>query len=153
MVASAGVEAAEVGPRDGLQGEPGVLPTATRVEFIRRAIEAGARRIEVASFVNPKKVPRMADAEDVLRALPHRADVRYIGLVLNRRGLERAAAAGCEEIGMAVVASDAFTRRNQGVATDASIARGSTSPDAWPRRGPSRDRPGRHDRRGRHRRR
>jgi hydroxymethylglutaryl-CoA lyase len=105
-----------------LQGEPGVLPTAVKVEFIERAIAAGVRRVEVTSFVNPKRVPQMADAEAVLAALPRRPDVRYIGLVLNRKGFERAAAAGCNEIGMAVVASDTFNRRNQGVSTDESIA-------------------------------
>jgi hydroxymethylglutaryl-CoA lyase len=116
------VEVVEVGPRDGLQSEPGVLPTATKVEFIARLIAAGLRRIEVASFVNPKRVPQMADAEAVLAALPHRDDVSYIGLVLNRQGFERAAAAGCNEIGMVVAASDTFNQRNQGVASDESIA-------------------------------
>lgn len=118
------VEIVEVGPRDGLQLEPGVMPTATKIEFIERLIGAGLRRIEVASFVNPKKVPQMADAEQVLAGLDKRADVHYIGLVLNRRGFDRALAAGCNEIGMAVVASDTFNRRNQGVGTDESI-------DAW----------------------
>ena len=113
----------EVGPRDGLQSEPGVFPTAAKVEFIRRVLAAGLRRVEVASFVNPKKVPQMADAEDVLRALgAPPAGVHFIGLVLNRKGFERAMAAGCNEIGMAVVASDTFNRRNQGVSTDESIA-------------------------------
>ena len=116
------VDIVEVGPRDGLQSEPDVLPTATKVEFIERAIAAGVRRIEVASFVNPKRVPQMADAEAVLAALPKRDDVFYIGLVLNRRGFERAAAAGCNEIGMAVVASDTFNLRNQGVRSAESIA-------------------------------
>ena len=116
------VEIVEVGPRDGLQSEPGVLPTSTKVEFILRAIAAGLRRIEVTSFVNPKKVPQMADAEEVLKALPPPDGVYYVGLVLNRKGFERAAAAGCNEIGMAVVASDTFNRRNQGVSTDESIA-------------------------------
>ncbi len=118
------VEIVEVGPRDGLQLEPGVMPTATKIEFIRRLVDAGLRRIEVASFVNPKKVPQMADAEQVLAGLEKRTDVHYIGLVLNRRGFDRALAAGCNEIGMAVVASDTFNRRNQGVGTDESI-------DAW----------------------
>lgn len=122
MQASCQIEIVEVGPRDGLQSEPGVLPTAKKVEFITRAVEAGIRRIEVASFVNPRKVPQMADAEDVLRALPRREGVRYIGLVLNRKGFERAAAAGCDEVGMAVGASDTFNQRNQGVATDDSIS-------------------------------
>jgi len=116
------VDIVEVGPRDGLQSEPGVLPTATKVEFIERAIAAGVRRVEVTSFVNPKRVPQMADAEAVLAALPRREGVHYIGLVLNRKGFERAAAAGCNEIGMAVVASDTFNQRNQGVTSDESIA-------------------------------
>lgn len=118
------VEIVEVGPRDGLQNEPTVVATAVKADFIRRAIEAGLRRIEVASFVNPKRVPQMADAEAVLSALPRHDDVQYVGLVLNRKGVERAIAAGCTEIGMAVVASDTFNQRNQGVTTDESI-------DAW----------------------
>jgi hydroxymethylglutaryl-CoA lyase len=116
------IDIVEVGPRDGLQSEPGVLPTATKVEFIERAIAAGVRRVEVTSFVNPRRVPQMADAEAVLQALPRRDGVYYIGLVLNRKGFERAAAAGCNEIGMAVVASDTFNQRNQGVTTEESIA-------------------------------
>jgi hydroxymethylglutaryl-CoA lyase len=115
------LEIVEVGPRDGLQNEPGVFSTSAKIEFINRIIAAGTRRIEVASFVNPKRVPQMADAEDVLKALPRREGVRYVGLVLNRRGLDRAAAAGCDEIGMAVVASDTFNKRNQGVTTRESI--------------------------------
>lgn len=116
------IEIVEVGPRDGLQSEPGVMPTAAKIEFIERLIDAGLRRLEVTSFVNPKKVPQMADAEQVLAGLNKRADVRYVGLVLNRKGFERAVTAGCNEIGMAVVASDTFNRRNQGVGTDESIA-------------------------------
>jgi len=116
------VEIVEVGPRDGLQSEPGILPTAAKVALIERLIAAGARRIEVASFVSPQRVPQMADAEAVLAALPRREHVHYIGLVLNRRGFERAAAAGCGEIGMAVIATDTFNRRNQGVLTRESIA-------------------------------
>jgi hydroxymethylglutaryl-CoA lyase len=116
------IEIVEVGPRDGLQSEPGVLPTAIKIELIERLIDAGERRLEVTSFVNPKKVPQMADAEQVLAGLRKRGDVRYVGLVLNRKGFERAVAAGCNEIGMAVVASDTFNRRNQGVGTEESIA-------------------------------
>jgi hydroxymethylglutaryl-CoA lyase len=117
------VEIVEVGPRDGLQSSPEALPTQAKVEFIRRALAAGLRRIEVASFVNPKRVPQMADAEEVLRELGRPASgVHYVGLVLNRKGYERAVAAGCNEIGMAVVASDTFNRRNQGVSTDESVA-------------------------------
>jgi len=116
------VEIVEVGPRDGLQSEPGVLPTESKVELIERLIAAGLRRLEVTSFVNPKKVPQMADAEQVLAGLHRRSDVRYVGLVLNQKGFERALAAGCNEVGMAVVASDTFNRRNQGVGTEESIA-------------------------------
>jgi hydroxymethylglutaryl-CoA lyase len=116
------VEIVEVGPRDGLQSETSVFSTADKVEFINRLIAAGLRRLEITSFVNPKKVPQMADAEAVLAALKKRSDVRYVGLVLNQKGFERAAAAGCNEIGMAVVASDTFNRRNQGVGTDESVA-------------------------------
>jgi hydroxymethylglutaryl-CoA lyase len=116
------VEIVEVGPRDGLQSEPGVMATAAKIEFIERLVAAGVRRLEVTSFVNPKRVPQMADAEQVLAGLAKRADVHYVGLVLNRKGFDRALAAGCNEVGMAVVASDTFNRRNQGVGTEESIA-------------------------------
>jgi hydroxymethylglutaryl-CoA lyase len=117
------IEIVEVGPRDGLQNEATLVSTADKVAFIERAIAAGIRRIEVTSFVNPKRVPQMADAEDVLRALVanRRAEVRYVGLVLNRKGFDRALAAGCNEVGMAVVASNTFNQRNQGVTTEESI--------------------------------
>ncbi len=111
----------EVGPRDGLQGEPEILPTATKIEFIRRAVDAGIRRLEVTSFVHPKRVPQMADAEDVIRGLPRKDGVIYIGLVLNRKGFDRAQATGIDEIGMAVVASDTYNQRNQGVPTADSV--------------------------------
>jgi hydroxymethylglutaryl-CoA lyase len=111
----------EVGPRDGLQGEPEILPTATKIEFIRRAVDAGIQRLEVTSFVHPKRVPQMADAEDVIRGLPRKEGVIYIGLVLNRKGFDRAQATGIHEIGMAVVASDTYNQRNQGVPTAESV--------------------------------
>jgi hydroxymethylglutaryl-CoA lyase len=116
------IEIVEVGPRDGLQSEPGVMPTEAKIEFIHRLVDAGLRRIEVTSFVNPKKVPQMADAEAVLAGLKRVPGVYYVGLVLNRKGFDRAVAAGCNEIGMAVVASDTFNRRNQGVSTAESIS-------------------------------
>jgi len=109
----ANLEIVEVGPRDGLQNEPAILPTEDKVEFIRRAEAAGARRIEVASLVNPRKVPQMADAEAVLAALsPSRAT--RIGLVLNRRGAERALATKVDQLGAVCVMSDAFGIANQG---------------------------------------
>jgi hydroxymethylglutaryl-CoA lyase len=112
---SSRIEIVEVGPRDGLQSESQVLATGVKVEFIRRLTAAGLRRIEVASFVNPKRVPQMADAEAVMAALAaERSAGRYIALVLNRKGFDRARAAGCTEVGMAIAASDTFSQRNQG---------------------------------------
>ena len=98
------------------------LDTDTKVELITRAIDAGVRRIEVCSFVNPARVPQMADAEAVLAALPARDDVTYIGLVLNRRGFERAAAAGMREINVVAVTTDTFGIRNQGATSDETVA-------------------------------
>jgi hydroxymethylglutaryl-CoA lyase len=120
-VATNAVSIIEVGPRDGLQSEPEILSTSVKLEFIRRAIDAGIRRMEVTSFVHPKRVPQMADAEDVIRGLPDRDDVIYIGLVLNKKGFERARDVNIDEIGMAVVASDTYNQRNQGVPTSESI--------------------------------
>jgi hydroxymethylglutaryl-CoA lyase len=116
------IELVEVGPRDGLQSLTTRVPTGTKVALIERLVAAGLRRLEVASFVNPSKVPQMADAEAVFAALPRIEGVAYTGLVLNRRGFDRALAAGCRDVGMAVVASDTFNRRNQGVSTEDSIA-------------------------------
>lgn len=119
------IEIVEVGPRDGLQSESQVLSTPTKVEFVTRLVDAGLRRIEVASFVNPKRVPQMADAEAVLAALePRAAQAQFIGLVLNRKGFERAVAARCGEVGMVVAASETFSQRNQGSSIDAAV-------DAW----------------------
>jgi hydroxymethylglutaryl-CoA lyase len=116
------IEIVEVGPRDGLQSESRVLPTATKVEFAGRLADAGLRRIEVASFVNPKRVPQMADAEAVLAALEPRArQTQFIGLVLNRKGYDRAQAAGCTEVGMVIAASESFSQRNQGSSIDEGV--------------------------------
>ena len=111
----------EVGPRDGLQSEPEILSTRSKAEFITRAIEAGITRLEVASFVHPKKVPQMADAEALLAELPLQDDVSYIGLVMNERGLDRALTTPVHEIGMVVVATDTYNQKNQGVPTDESV--------------------------------
>ena len=116
------LQVVEVAPRDGLQNETIHLPTDVKVALIERLIAAGARRIEVTSFVNPKRVPQMADAEALCAALRKSDDVSYIGLVLNRRGFERAAMAGISEVNFAVVASDTFSRRNQGGSTEDAIA-------------------------------
>lgn len=117
-VLASNVEIVEVGPRDGLQSERDPVPTAVKVDLIERLLAAGVRRLEVASFVDPRKVPQMADAEQVLAALPSAAEYQYVGLVLNRKGFDRALAAGCHEIGMVVSASDMFSRRNQGIGTE-----------------------------------
>lgn len=108
------VQLVEVGPRDGLQNERKVLSVDDKVELITRAVDAGARRIEAVSFVNPKRVPQMAGAEDVMAAVPRHDGVSYIGLVLNRRGLDRALTAGVDEVNVVVVSTEEFSRRNQG---------------------------------------
>jgi hydroxymethylglutaryl-CoA lyase len=116
------IEIVEVGPRDGLQSEAAILPTEVKLELIRRLTDAGLRRIEVASFVHPKRVPQMADAEAVMSALPRRAGVQHVALVLNRKGFDRAQAAGCTEIGMVTAATDSFSNSNQGASVDATLA-------------------------------
>lgn len=123
MASKTRIEMVEVGPRDGLQNEKAVVSTADKAELIRRAIAYGARRIEVTSFVNPSRVPQLADAEQLAAMLPDRDDVTYIGLVLNRRGAERALATGrIDELGAVCVTSDAFGIRNQGQSSDESLA-------------------------------
>lgn len=116
------IEFVEVGPRDGLQNEKQLISTADKLHLIERALHYGARRIEVASFVNAKKVPQMADAEAVCGALPERDDTTYIGLVLNARGAQRALATGrIDQLGAVAVASDAFAMANQGQTSAGSI--------------------------------
>jgi len=116
------IEIIEVGPRDGLQNQDVALATHDKVALISRLIDAGARRIEVASFVNKARVPGMADAEAVVAALPRRDDVTTIGLVLNHRGLERALATNVDEIGVVAVASDAFGLKNQKQTSQQSVS-------------------------------
>src|SRR5437868_4865742 len=115
------VELVEVGPRDGLQSEAAILPTHLKLELIARLCAAGVRRIEVASFVHPKRVPQMADAEAIMSGLPRREGVQYVALVLNRKGFDRALAAGCTEIGMVTAATNGFSTSNQGVSVDATL--------------------------------
>lgn len=123
MLKNHAVEIVEVGPRDGLQNESAIVPTAGKLELVRRAIDYGVRRIEVTSFVNPKKVPQLADADELVAMLPDRDDVTYIGLVLNRRGAERALATGrIDELGAVCMTSDSFGIRNQGQSSDESLA-------------------------------
>lgn len=108
------IEMVEVGPRDGLQNEQILLSTADKVRLIRRAVAAGSRRLEVASFVHPRRVPQMADAEDVVALLGPLEGVTRIGLVLNEKGAERAIASGIEQLGAVALATDEFGIRNQG---------------------------------------
>ena len=112
------VEIVEVGPRDGLQNEDTVVDTATKIALIERMLDAGIRRIEATSFVHPKRVPQMADADAVMAAVPRDRGASYIGLVLNDRGLDRALDAGVDEVNVVVVATETFSRRNQGVGVE-----------------------------------
>ncbi len=115
------IEICEVSPRDGLQNEAVLFSTEDKIELITRIIRAGIRRIEVTSFVNPKRVPQLADAAEVMAGLPRQADVRYIGLIMNPRGLERALLARVHEVNIVVVATDTFCGKNQGMTTQQSI--------------------------------
>jgi hydroxymethylglutaryl-CoA lyase len=108
------IEIVEVGPRDGLQNEKALLEVDQKLDFIRQLEAAGARRIETVSFVNPRRVPQMAGAEEISAALPHTADRSRIGLVLNEKGWDRCVAAGCDEANVVVCATDGFGIRNQG---------------------------------------
>jgi hydroxymethylglutaryl-CoA lyase len=108
------IELVEVGPRDGLQNESLIVSTADKVALIERAVAAGIRRIEVASFANPRRVPQMADAEAVIAALPDWSDVTSIGLVMNIRGAERALATKVGQLGAVCITTDSFAMRNQG---------------------------------------
>jgi hydroxymethylglutaryl-CoA lyase len=108
------IEIVEVGPRDGLQNEKALLEVDQKLDFIRQLEAAGARRIETVSFVNPRRVPQMAGAEEISAALPHTAGRSRIGLVLNEKGWDRCVAAGCDEANVVVCATDGFGIRNQG---------------------------------------
>lgn len=116
------IEICEVGPRDGLQANPRIFSVDERIEMIERLSDSGIRKIEAVSFVNPKRVPQMANAEEVLAGLRKRDGVAYAGLALNRRGAERALDAGVSEIRFAVLATETFNQRNQGVSVAESIA-------------------------------
>jgi len=115
------IEIVEVGPRDGLQNEKTLLEVGDKLEMIHRLETAGARRMEVVSFVNPKRVPQMAGAEEIMAALPHKDGRSRIGLVLNMRGWERCLYAGCDEANVVVCASDSFGIRNQGASVDEQV--------------------------------
>ena len=112
----------EVAPRDGLQAEARTLSTEKKVELIERLADAGHRVIEATSFVSPKAVPQLADAEELLRALKRRDGVRYPVLVPNEKGLERAMSVGVREIAVFASASDAYSRKNLNRSRDEALA-------------------------------
>jgi hydroxymethylglutaryl-CoA lyase len=115
------IQICEVSPRDGLQNEKTLLTTDEKIELVTKSIAAGIKRIEVTSFVHPLKVPQMADAEAVMAGIPRVAGVKYAGLIMNARGLDRALAAGVDEVDIVVVATDTFAGKNQGVTSQESI--------------------------------
>ncbi|NVI92041.1 hydroxymethylglutaryl-CoA lyase [Actinomadura sp. BRA 177] len=112
----------EVGPRDGLQNEKAVVPVDVKSEFVTRLADAGLRTIETTSFVHPKWVPQLADAEQLLDILPRSPQLRYPVLVPNKRGLERALSNGVTEIAVFGSATETFARRNLNRTVDESLA-------------------------------
>lgn len=116
------IELVEVSPRDGLQNVAETVSSSVKLGLIARAVAAGVRRIEVTSFVNPRAVPQMADAEAVCADLPQNDEITYIGLVMNLRGAERALATGrIDQLGAVAVATDTFAMANQGQTSDGSV--------------------------------
>jgi hydroxymethylglutaryl-CoA lyase len=115
------IQIVDVAPRDGLQSDAVMFTTEQKVELVQRIVDAGVERVEVASFVNPKRVPQMADAEAVLSALEGDTRARYIGLVLNERGFDRALAAHAPEVNVVVACTDTFSQKNQGMTTAEAI--------------------------------
>jgi hydroxymethylglutaryl-CoA lyase/(R)-citramalyl-CoA lyase len=115
------IEICEVGPRDGLQNEDRALEPAVRAELCDRLSAAGLPRIEAVSFVNPKRVPQMAGAEEVMAAVDRSRGAVYAGLVLNERGYDRAVAAGVDELHYAFPVSDTFCERNQGTTIEGAM--------------------------------
>jgi hydroxymethylglutaryl-CoA lyase len=123
MSLPARVRIVEVGPRDGLQNEPGFLPTALKLQLIERLVEAGLTSIEATAFVSPQWVPQMADAAAVMGGVTRHANVTYAALTPNLKGLEAALAAGCGEVAIFAAASEAFSRKNINCSIEESIAR------------------------------
>jgi hydroxymethylglutaryl-CoA lyase len=116
------VRIVEVGPRDGLQNEAARIPTDVKVGFVDRLSQAGVGWIEVTSFVHPKAVPQMADADEVFRRVAKTPGARYVALVPNPRGLDRALAAGVQDIALFVAATESFSRANINRSIEQSLA-------------------------------
>ena len=117
------VRVVEVGPRDGLQNEQALVPTAAKIELVDRLSATGLTTIEATSFVSPKWVPQLADAAEVFAGIDRRPGVSYPVLVPNERGYDRARAAGAEEVAVFTAASEAFSRKNTNASIDESIER------------------------------
>jgi hydroxymethylglutaryl-CoA lyase len=115
------VRVVEVGPRDGLQNESQIVPTGKKTEFIKLLVAAGLKDIEVASFVHPKWVPQLADAQELIRSLEPQPEVRYSALVPNMKGLERAIESGIRRIAVFTAASETFNRKNINMGIQESI--------------------------------
>jgi hydroxymethylglutaryl-CoA lyase len=116
------VRIVEVGPRDGLQNEPAIVPTADKIAFVNHLSEAGHTTIEVSAFVSPKWVPQMADAAEVFAGITRHPGVRYTALVPNLQGLARARDAHVDEVAVFPAASDTFSRRNLNQTIDEALA-------------------------------
>jgi len=111
----------DVGPRDGLQNEPDVLAPEVRAELVCKIVAAGVRAVEVASFVDPRRVPQMAGAEEVVAALEQQNGVVYAGLALNERGYDRLVACGLDEVRFSFGATESFNQRNQNASVRESL--------------------------------
>ncbi|OZF52148.1 hydroxymethylglutaryl-CoA lyase [Rhodococcus sp. 14-2470-1b] len=111
----------EVGPRDGLQAEAEPVPTSVKAEFCRRLVDAGVESLELTSFVSPKWIPQLADAEDLMSTLTLPGSVRQVVLAPNQRGLERALAAGAREIAVFVSATETFATKNLGTTVQGAL--------------------------------
>lgn len=116
------IHVTEVGPRDGLQNENLIIPTAVKLAFIHGLVDAGIEQIELTSFVHPRWVPTMADAEEIFAGLERKPGVRYLALVPNLRGYDRARASGCNAVALFTAASEAFTKKNINMSIEESLA-------------------------------
>ncbi len=116
------VKVCEMGPRDGLQNESGVVPAADKIRFIDLLSSSGLATIETTSFVRPHAIAQLSDAEEVMAGIERRPGVTYLCLVPNRRGLERARTAGVHSIAVFTAASEAFTKANINMTIDESLA-------------------------------
>jgi len=117
------VKIVEVGPRDGLQNEKDILPAAVKIDFINRLSQTGLQTIEVTSFVSPKWIPQLADAEEVFKGIHKKADISYPVLVPNEKGMQRALDAGAKEVSIFTAASETFNQKNINCSIAESIER------------------------------